>query len=339
MKKLLLVPACLILLSSCTLPFGANKTDESFTGLYKANIHSSIVSYEEIGTMLGINRHEKIDGSIRTAISVPGILSGTLTSEYAWIIDGRNSESFFRNIQVLFTSLVNSGSLSADELGLVSHNADSYISYKNINDVGIIPDQIKTIIKKYENTWLNATEQSVSDMSSDELMGYNIGKNLFTKSLSDIEKYATDLGLIKTETKIDIQPLDKRRQWNRGEKRKRGGPERTTGNNPVQAKEEREQKGLAELQLIYPEPWQIEDCRSYNPQVGCDARIWLRKELIARVDIKSGNRITDAQYAVALSSETEEVPYYIFNPDTGQAMLINSKTILVPKTFAVYAPS
>lgn len=130
-------------------------------------------------------------------MSVPGILSGSISSEYNGLIDGRNSESFFRNIKVLFTSLVNSGSLSIDELGLISHSADSYISYKNITDTAIIPEQIKSIIKKYENTWLNITEKSQSDMSNEELMGYTIGKNIFLKSVSDIEKYATDYPILK----------------------------------------------------------------------------------------------------------------------------------------------
>lgn len=74
----------------------------------------------------------------------------------------------------------------------MSHTAESFISYKNLTSVGVIPDAVATVLKKYENTWLNITEQSQADMSADELMGYNIGKNLFTKSLIDIEKYATD---------------------------------------------------------------------------------------------------------------------------------------------------
>jgi hypothetical protein len=55
-------------------------------------------------------------------------------------------------------------------VGLISHSADSYISYKNIADMGIIPSQIKEIIQKYENTWLNIAEKSQTDMSSEELM-------------------------------------------------------------------------------------------------------------------------------------------------------------------------
>jgi hypothetical protein len=99
---------------------------------------------------------------------------------------------------------VNSGSLSVDELGIISHNADSYMSYKNIVDIGMIPEQTKEIIKKYENTWLNIAEKSPTDMSSEELMGYTIGKNIFMKSTSDIEKYATEYPLLKSTADLGM---------------------------------------------------------------------------------------------------------------------------------------
>ena len=52
-------------------------------------------------------------------------------------------------------------------------------------------DDIKTVLKKYENTWLSLAPQTNIGMSPDELMGYNMGHNILTKSLADIEKYAT----------------------------------------------------------------------------------------------------------------------------------------------------
>jgi hypothetical protein len=211
MKKIILVPLLLLIISSCTLPFG-NKNevssvyvnDGSFLSLYNASIRSSMESIEEYGKYLGINRNENIDGSIVSSLSIPGILSGSLESKYAWVIDGRNSESFFRNIRVLFSSLVSSGSLSVDEIWLISQGTDSYISYKNIVDVGIIPEELKPIFKKYEKTWLNITENSLSEMSAEELFGYNITKNLLTKSLSDIEKYATDFPIWKNTADLGM---------------------------------------------------------------------------------------------------------------------------------------
>ena len=190
MQKLLVVSLLLVTLSSCTFPW--TQKDESFSGLYKAHIESSISGFEDISNILGLNRHEQITGTIVSNVIVPGIFSGSLNSDYSGLIDGRNSESVMKNVKVLFTSLLSSGSLSADEIGLISHTAESYVSYKNITSVGVIPDAVATVLKKYENTWLNITQQSQAEMSAEELMGYNIGKNLFTKSLVDIEKYATE---------------------------------------------------------------------------------------------------------------------------------------------------
>lgn len=50
---------------------------------------------------------------------------------------------------------------------------------------------VRKVLGKYENSWLSMTQQSNIGMSADELAGYNIAKNLMTKSLPDIEKYAT----------------------------------------------------------------------------------------------------------------------------------------------------
>lgn len=114
MKKIFLVPVLLLTISSCTI--GGNNKNTSFSDLYKASTHASITSLNEFSTSLGLNRHESIDGSIHTSVNVPNILSGSLSSEYTGLIDGNNSESFFKNVQLIFTSLVSSGSLTADEV-------------------------------------------------------------------------------------------------------------------------------------------------------------------------------------------------------------------------------
>jgi len=92
---------------------------------------------------------------------------------------------------------VSSGSISADEVGIISHNSESFLSFKNINDEGVIPTAVKSIIKKYEGRWLNIMGKTNTDMSNEELIGYNIGKNIFMKSLTDIEKYITDYPIWK----------------------------------------------------------------------------------------------------------------------------------------------
>ena len=80
-----------------------------------------MTSLDELGQLLGVNRHESIEGAILSNMQVPGILSGSLSSQYSGVIDGRNSESFFRKVSLLYTSLVSSGSISADEIGFIGH--------------------------------------------------------------------------------------------------------------------------------------------------------------------------------------------------------------------------
>lgn len=202
MKKILLVPVLLLTISSCTL--SGNNKNSSFSDLYTASTHSSITSLDEFSTSLGLNRHESINGSINTSVNVPSILSGSLSSDYVGLIDGRNSESIFKNLKLIFTSMINSGSLSADEVGIISHEGDSYISYKNLLDSGLIPENMKEILKKYENSWMNLVSKTQADMTTEELMGYNIGKNLVTKSLTDIEKYITEYPIWKDTTDLGM---------------------------------------------------------------------------------------------------------------------------------------
>lgn len=194
MRLQFFVPILLLTLSACTIP---GLKDESFLSLYKANIEANISQVEKFSELIGINRHESIEGIISSAVNVPGILSGGLTANYNTLIDGRNSESYFHNLDLKFTSLLSSGALSIGELALVSHGADSFISYKNISDIGLIPTEMQTIIKKYENNWLNMSKGAESEMSAEELMGYNIARNLIGKSLSDVSNYATEYPIWK----------------------------------------------------------------------------------------------------------------------------------------------
>ncbi len=189
MYKFIIISLLLATLSACTLPW--SKQDQSFQWLYRANIHATIASLDEFWELIGINRHESIEGNILSHIQVPGILSGTLSSEYTALLDGRNSESFFRKVSLIYSSLVSSGSLSADEIGFAWHGADTYVSYKNLVDADMMSADVRKVLGKYENSWLSMTQQSNIGMSADELAGYNIAKNLMTKSLPDIEKYAT----------------------------------------------------------------------------------------------------------------------------------------------------
>ena len=47
-------------------------------------------------------------------------------------------------------------------------------------------------------------EKTQSGMTNEELMGYNIGTNIFKKSLADIEKYITDYPIWKDTADLGI---------------------------------------------------------------------------------------------------------------------------------------
>jgi hypothetical protein len=57
----------------------------------------------------------------------------------------------------------------------------------------MMTDDIRQVLAKYENMWLNMSGQSmIIDASSQDDPSYIITQNLLSKSLLDIEKYATD---------------------------------------------------------------------------------------------------------------------------------------------------
>jgi hypothetical protein len=57
----------------------------------------------------------------------------------------------------------------------------------------MMTDDIRQVLAKYENMWLNMSGQSmIVDASSQDDPSYIITQNLLSKSLLDIEKYATD---------------------------------------------------------------------------------------------------------------------------------------------------
>jgi hypothetical protein len=105
MRLQFFVPILLVALSACTIP---GLKDESFLSLYKVNIEANISQIEEFSELIGINRHETIEGVVSSAVNIPGIFSGGLNTNYNTLIDGRNSESFFKNLDLKFTSLLSS---------------------------------------------------------------------------------------------------------------------------------------------------------------------------------------------------------------------------------------
>lgn len=73
MRLQFFIPILLLSLSACTIP---GFRDESFLSLYKANVEANVSQIEEFSELIGINRHESIEGVVSSVINIPGILSG-----------------------------------------------------------------------------------------------------------------------------------------------------------------------------------------------------------------------------------------------------------------------
>lgn len=81
LSLLLLLP----LIASCSL-MGSSPTD--FTSMYTARVKESVSSIRELAKDMGYMESYKIDGMIRGALSMPGLFSGTLSTDYTAKADG-----------------------------------------------------------------------------------------------------------------------------------------------------------------------------------------------------------------------------------------------------------
>lgn len=208
MKKILLVSLLAVALSSCTNPLAQNTTPNTsvevkpnydlntFAGLYQRAIDTKTSAVEKFYKDLGIGNQDILsDGKLTANMSVAGLLSGALSADVDGVRNIRDMQMNYRNVKFDFSSLASSGSIRADEVGLLSKGGDTYVSYKNLIDIGMMSEDAQKILKQYEGAWLNL--QSQSGMTADEQMGYTFTKNLFTKSPKDIAKYFRDAPVLK----------------------------------------------------------------------------------------------------------------------------------------------
>lgn len=152
---------------------------------------------------VGYNQYQKItDGVMTSNLSVQNLLSGAFRADYAGAVNGRDSQINFKNIKLNFTSMMSSGALSADEVGITSVSGDTYMMFKNFVDAGMMPDATKAIIKQYDGAWMRL--QDTSKMSPEQLMGYNFGKNLVLKSPKETLKYFVDYPVLKDKADLGM---------------------------------------------------------------------------------------------------------------------------------------
>jgi hypothetical protein len=114
-KKLSL--ALLPFLASCSL-MGSAPTD--FTSMYKAHVSEKVTTIREFAHDMGYMESYQIDGMIKGAVTLPGFLSGTLSSEYSAKTNGKDTENTLKNLAVNYSMFGESGQLSAKEMNIIT---------------------------------------------------------------------------------------------------------------------------------------------------------------------------------------------------------------------------
>lgn len=132
---------------------------------------------------------------MESTLKIPNMLSFSLQSKYEGLNAGRDAKATFSDVKVDFDSLVSSGSISVDEIGLLSKSGESYLMFKNIVDAGMMDKSVRDIVKKYEGAWLQI--QNTQNMTKEQLMGYNVGKNFMLKSPREMMQYFIEYPIFK----------------------------------------------------------------------------------------------------------------------------------------------
>ncbi len=205
---LLLLP----LLASCS------PSTQSFDDLYSEHMKHQVQNLRTFSEAIGIGKKYAIDGTMHLAAGIPGMMSGSLDSEYLSKIDGQSGEFHLKNFQVKTASLVSSGSIDAADIGMIAKKGDSYFFLKGLQATAdMIDPSMLSVIQKYENTWLSLTRAemnaSLSGADNMDRLSYTVSENLANLTLDDIESYLTkyqllnstkDLGMSGSEQSYEV---------------------------------------------------------------------------------------------------------------------------------------
>lgn len=188
------------LVSSCSLLGGAR----DFDGMYKAHMRAQVESLRDVAETLGIGRKMTVDGSTKVHLSVPGVMSGVLSSEYTSKVDGKNVEFMARNLMMAYEALIASGSVNLDTLGITTHEGDTYFRYENFRQSNMLSPDMFDIFGRYDKQWLSLTKKEVSDSfsgaSTDDILSYRLSENLSSLTLDEVDEFLTKYPVLK-ETK------------------------------------------------------------------------------------------------------------------------------------------
>ena len=104
--------------------------------------------------------------------------------------------------------MVSSGSLSLEELKILSLAGDSFFFFKNLQDAGFMTPEMKKVFDTYNNSWLAWTREdtmkSLSGATPEEQLSFTVTENISKMSLKDLENYLTDFPLLTAKEDLGM---------------------------------------------------------------------------------------------------------------------------------------
>lgn len=187
MKKLLILSLVLVM-SSCSL---FNKKPQSFEDYYARNVTATIDSLDRTIDALGLLQSVQSRGVFDALVSIPVLLSGSIRTDYRVESTGRNASLELQNPTLQYEWLAGSGMLALDRLGLISHDGDLYLEYKNLRDIGFSTEEIRAVFGKFDGKWLSWTQADARNevMTAEEKRALEMADNLQKMDMDKIKKY------------------------------------------------------------------------------------------------------------------------------------------------------
>ncbi len=172
--------------------------------MYTARVKESVSSIRELAKDMGYMESYKIDGMIRGALSMPGLFSGTLSTDYTAKADGWDSENSLTNLVADYTMFMGSGKLTAKQIDIITKWGDFFMNYTDLDVLSLMTPEMATVVKKYEKKWLSMTQ---SEMMGEEgaIEENQIAQKLSSLSLGDIEDYLVRYPLWKETQDLGME--------------------------------------------------------------------------------------------------------------------------------------
>lgn len=163
MKKILVLTS-LIILGSCSLLGGKPTT---FDEHYARSIDAFFEHTEKTLEGLGMYRSSEVTGVLDMVGSIPTLMSGSFQTNLEIQSDNRDASIALKNGVLQYDGLTGSGRMSYDLLHLISKAGGLYVFYQGLSESLMPTPEVKTILTKYEKTWLSWTQADALSGATD----------------------------------------------------------------------------------------------------------------------------------------------------------------------------